>query len=122
MLGNASWFEIPSLNFERAVQFYEGVFGVSLKREQIMGDLAIFPSSEDSVSGAILAPQADYQPTKVGATVYLNAGADLQPLLERAEKLGGEVLVPKTALPPGMGFFAHLIDSEGNRIGLHSMA
>jgi predicted enzyme related to lactoylglutathione lyase len=34
---------------------------------------------------------------------------------------GGEIALPKTALPPGLGFFAHIIDSEGNRVGLHAL-
>lgn len=35
---------------------------------------------------------------------------------------GGQVLVPKTEIGNGYGFFAHFADPEGNRIGLHSMA
>jgi uncharacterized protein len=121
MLGNANWFEIPSANFERAVKFYEVVFQVSMRRENIGGDMAIFPGSDTSTNGAIVAPQPGYEPSLTGAAIYLDAGNDLQPLLDRAAKSGGKVLVPKTALPPGMGHFAHFQDSEGNRVGLHSM-
>ena len=120
MIGNAVWFEIPAANFERAVKFYEAVFQVSLKRENIGGDMAIFPGDDDAVNGALLAPQPGYAPSATGAAIYLNAGNDLQPLLDRAAKNGGKVILPKTALPPGMGYFAHMQDSEGNRVGLHS--
>ena len=44
MIGNAVWFEIPATNFERAVKFYEAVFQVTLRRENIGGDLAVFPA------------------------------------------------------------------------------
>jgi uncharacterized protein len=54
--------------------------------------------------------------------VYLNAGATIDPVLARVAKVGGAVATPKTALPPGMGFFAHITDSEGNRVGLHALA
>ncbi|TAG49179.1 MAG: VOC family protein [Betaproteobacteria bacterium] len=121
MVGNATWFEIPTNDFERAVKFYEAVFQVKMKRENIGGDMAIFPGDDNAVSGALVAPHPDYAPSATGAAIYLNAGNDLQPLLDRAAKNGGSVMVPKTALPPGMGFFAHLKDSEGNRVGLHSM-
>jgi uncharacterized protein len=121
MLGNANWFEIPSADFERAVKFYEAVFQVAMKRENIGGDMAIFPGSDTSTTGAIVAPQPGYEPSLTGAAIYLDAGNDLQPLLERAAKHGGKVITPKTALPPGMGHFAHFQDSEGNRVGLHSM-
>ncbi len=106
MIGNAVWFEIPAANFEHAVKFYEAVFQVSLKRQQMLGsDLAIFPGNDTSVNGAV---------------VYLNTGDDLTPCLERLITIGGSVIEPKTALPPGMGHFAHFGDTEGNRVGLFS--
>lgn len=58
MVGNAVWFEIPSSNFERAVKFYEAVFQVTLRREKIGGDLAVFPGGEDSVNGAVVSQAA----------------------------------------------------------------
>jgi hypothetical protein len=121
MAGNAVWFEIPSVDFERAVKFYEQVFDTSLERVNIGGDMAMFPGHPEQALGAVLAPQPDYQPNNTGATIYLNGGDDLAPVLARAVSAGGKVLVPKTALPPGMGFFAHFQDTEGNRVGLHSL-
>lgn len=120
MIGNAVWFEIPAANFERAVKFYEAVFQVSLKRQQMLGsDLAIFPGNDTSVNGAVVS-QDGYVPAVNGAVVYLNTGDDLTPYLERASANGGSVIEPKTALPPGMGHFAHFGDTEGNRVGVFS--
>jgi len=42
--------------------------------------------------------------------------------LTRAVAQGGSVALPRTALPPGMGFFAHITDLDGNRVGLHALA
>ncbi len=120
MVGNATWFEIPTTDFTRAIRFYENVFQVTLKRENIGGELAVFPGDDSSVNGALV-HQEGYVPSATGAAIYLNAGSDLAPVLARAAAHGGKVLLPKTALPPGMGFFAHMQDSEGNRVGLHSM-
>lgn len=119
MIGNAVWFEIPASNFERAVKFYEAVFQVSLRREKIGGDLAVFPGSETSVNGAVVS-QAGYLPAANGAVVYLSTGNDMTPYLERAVAHGGTIVTGKTALPPGMGHYAHFMDCEGNRVGLHS--
>ena len=119
MIGNAVWFEIPSSDFERAVKFYEAVFQVTLRREKIGGDLAVFPGDESTVTGAIVS-QAGYVPAANGAVVYLSAGNDLNPMLARVVAEGGKVVEPKTALPPGMGHYAHFMDCEGNRVGLHS--
>ena len=121
MVGNATWFEIPTTDFARAIRFYEAVFQITLRRENIGGELAVFPGDNDAVSGALV-NQDGYEPSATGAAIYLNAGDDLAPVLARAAANGGKVLVPKTALPPGMGFFAHMLDCEGNRVGLHSMA
>jgi len=122
MIGNANWFEIPTANFERAIKFYEALFQVTLVRENFGGDVAMFPADESSTSGALIAPQDDYAPSASGPVIYLDAGADLQPLLDRAGTSGGRVLLGKTPLPPGMGFYAHMLDCEGNRVGLHSPA
>ncbi len=122
MIGNAVWFEIPAANFERAVKFYEAVFQVVLKREKMLGsDLAVFPGSDTSVNGAVVS-QDGYIPAMNGAVIYLNTGDDLSVYLERAAASGGSTIAPKTALPPGMGHFAHFGDTEGNRVGLFSMA
>ena len=120
MIGNAVWFEIPASNFERAITFYEAVFQVSLKRQTMgSGDLAVFPGSDTSVNGAVVS-EAGYVPAANGAVVYLNTGDEMTPYLERVTANGGTIIVPKTALPPGMGHFAHFGDTEGNRVGLFS--
>ena len=66
MIGNAVWFEIPASNFERAVKFYEAVFQLSLKREKIGGDLAVFPGSDSSVNGAVVSQNGYDFPFDVG--------------------------------------------------------
>jgi uncharacterized protein len=116
------WFEIPAANFGRAVGFYEKVFARKLKTEKIGNmDLAVFPyDRESAISGCVLAGDG-HKPAADGTMVYINVDDDLDDSLERVWSAGGRVTQPKTALPPGMGFFAHFIDSEGNRVGLHSV-
>ena len=117
----AVWFEIPAADFERAVGFYERVFATRLKREKFgPTDMAVFPYEGEGVSGAIVAGES-LRPAANGSVVYLSAEKDLAQPLSRVKAAGGSVAVPKTALPEGMGYFAQFIDSEGNRVGLHSM-
>ena len=54
--------------------------------------------------------------------IYLDCGDDLELPLSKIEDAGGKVLLPKTKNGANgeFGFIAHFIDSEGNRIGLHS--
>jgi uncharacterized protein len=55
-----------------------------------------------------------------GALIYLNGGDDLSIPFAKIEDAGGKILRPKTSLG-GNGYMAQFIDTEGNRIALHSM-
>jgi predicted enzyme related to lactoylglutathione lyase len=58
--------------------------------------------------------------TTDGPLIYLNGTPDVQIILDKVESAGGSILVPKTEISPEYGFMAVIIDTEGNRIGLHS--
>jgi predicted enzyme related to lactoylglutathione lyase len=120
--GNVSvWFEIPAADFERAVGFYEKVFETRLIKEKFgPADMAVFPHEGETTSGAIMKGEG-YVPGADGTVVYLSSKVDLDVPLSKVARAGGRVALPKTALPEGMGYFAHFVDSEGNRVGLHSM-
>jgi uncharacterized protein len=62
------------------------------------------------------------QPSQQGAMVYLNAEPSLDAVLARVESAGGRITTPKVTLPGDMGCFAHVTDTEGNRVGLHALA
>lgn len=114
-----AWFEIPASDMDRAVRFYEAVLEASLVRET-MGpmEMAVFPHQKPGASGAVVRAQG-YEPAEAGSVVYLNLD-DIRPALERVPRAGGAVLLPRTALPDEIGFFAQIRDSEGNRVGLFS--
>jgi uncharacterized protein len=118
-----NWFEIPVRNLDRAQAFYETLLGSSLRREQ-MGEhtLAVFGYDEAGVGGCLLAGEGTPAPAADGTLVYLNAKPSLDAALERVQRAGGRITTPKVALPGGMGVFAHVADTEGNRIGLHALA
>ena len=116
-----SFFEIPASDFKRAVEFYSGILGVEINETEMFGTrMGFFPSDGDNVSGAIVEGE-DYKPSTDGVTVYLNGGENLQVALDKVEKSGGTVIVPKTQISPEMGYFAMFIDTEGNKLALHSI-
>jgi predicted enzyme related to lactoylglutathione lyase len=78
-------------------------------------------ASDPSVVGGALVRGPGVAPSKEGTLVYLNGGADLDVILARVQPAGGVVETPKTAIGNDFGFFALFIDSEGNKVGLHSM-
>jgi uncharacterized protein len=116
-----AWFEIPSSNLDRAVAFYEKIFAKPMKRES-MGpiQMAVFPYEQPGVSGAVV-NGGPYRPgDNKGTVIYLDCNGQLDAVLSRVASAGGEIAMGKTTLPD-MGAYAHIIDTEGNRVGLHSI-
>ncbi len=116
-----NWFEIPVTHFARAQAFYAKVLGISIE-PMVMGPITMGMLSSDpnAVGGAIVYGDGG-SPSATGTLVYLNGGEDLSPMLARAVDAGGTVVVPKTEIGNDFGFFAHFMDTEGNKVGLHSM-
>jgi predicted enzyme related to lactoylglutathione lyase len=117
-----TWFEIPLTDFDRARRFYEAILETPLREERFgPGRIAIFPHAEDAVGGC-LDESSESRPSSAGVVVYLDVNGRLDRSLELVPGAGGSVAAPKTALPPGMGWVAQIIDSEGNRVGLHAIS
>ncbi|MCG8373836.1 MAG: VOC family protein [Balneolales bacterium] len=113
-------FEIPATDISRAIKFYESILDIGIEKMEIPGmEMGILPYENQVVTGIIIKGEG-YQPSADGIAIYLNAGDDLQVVLDKVEKNGGSILVPKTAHADESGFFALFLDSEGNRLGLNS--
>ena len=119
-----AWVEIPVSDMERAIKFYETVLDIEMKLVDFGGiQMGWFPWDEDadSTPGATgtLIKQESYIPSQEGALVYIHS-EDVQIEIERVEAAGGKVYQPKTQISPEHGYMAVFIDSEGNRVALHS--
>lgn len=116
-----SIFEIPALDIPRALAFYEGILDIEIQELEFPGmHMGLLPV-ENQMSIGVLIKSQDHQPSNNGVTIYLNAGSDLQKVLDKVVDYGGEVKIPKTPHADESGYFAIFIDSEGNRLGLHSV-
>ena len=115
-----SWFAIPVVDLERARTFYSTLFDITMPDLVTPGGTcAVFPQMETGVSGS-LNPFMGYKPSiDGGVTIWLNAGEDLQVALDRVEDAGGKILQQKEQIDE-FGYIAMIVDTEGNRIGLHS--
>lgn len=118
------WFEIPVHDLDRAVKFYESVFGYTLERVKIGdADMAWFPSFETEVGapGALIHSPEFSIPANNGTLVYFTAfSGDLSNELGRVEQSGGKIVMPKTEIAPDIGFMAVFMDTEGNRVAMHA--
>ncbi|HYD94359.1 MAG TPA: VOC family protein [Noviherbaspirillum sp.] len=116
------WFEIPSTDFGRASRFYESVFDCELKSDRFGSfPMGIFTSPSGEGVGCVIQGEP-YAPGPDGTVIYLNGGVSIDKVLARIEPAGGRVVLGKTELPDNLGYIAHFIDTEGNRLGLHTMA
>lgn len=111
-----SWVEIPAINIERAVAFYNKVLKLDM---QVMDfgeeKMACFPNSEGAISQA-----PDFSPSQNGTLVSFQSATNLDTALEVVSQNGGQVLKNKTKIEAkGRGYFAVFIDSEGNKVGLY---
>jgi predicted enzyme related to lactoylglutathione lyase len=120
-----SWFEIGTTDLDRATKFYESIFGVTLNPMDLENiKMRMFPvdDPQEGIGGALVNSGGFHKPSSTdGPLVYLNGNPDVQQILDKVEVAGGKILVPKTEISPEYGFMAVILDTEGNRIGLHSI-
>lgn len=121
------WFEIPVLDMDRAVKFYNKIFQIKINKQQF-GPTAMgwFPFPEDvnakGAGGSLIHNPEHYKPSAQGSLVYFTSrSGDINDELSRIEASGGEILKPKTQISEDHGYMALFKDTEGNRVALHSL-
>jgi uncharacterized protein len=115
-----SIFEIPATDLSRAVDFYQAIFSIQIEKMDMPGmQMGLWPYEGQMVVGVIVQGEG-FKPSADGVAIYLNGGDDLQDVLDKVESNGGQILVGKTLHADESGYFAMFLDTEGNRLGLHS--
>ena len=114
------YFEIPVADLDRAIAFYQAVFGYEFEKTIVDGyEMALFPKRDGApgASGALAKGDA-YRPSHAGAVIYFDV-SDIDEALDRAIAAGADILYEKKDVGDG-GMVAEIEDSEGNRIALNS--
>ncbi len=114
-----TWFEIPAYNHYRSVAFFNYIYGIEITSVEINGLAMGFFPAESGIGGAIVTGPGCV-PSEIGPLIYLNGGEDLNMVLSKVNEAGGRVVMEKTYISDAAGYFALFIDSEGNRLALHS--
>lgn len=120
-----TWFEIPVTDIDRAKKFYETILDIEMVKRTDGNDEAVFfpfnPNIVQATSGrvtGVLSKSERNSPSGNGTLVYINASPNIQAVLDKVEKAGGKIVAPKFLIPAG--FIAIIIDTEGNKVGLHA--
>lgn len=116
MTNRIVWFDVPALDLERAMNFYSKVLAVDISEE--FPGVAVMSHGEGEVAGCVFKSE-EIQPSDQGTLLYFNVDGRLDAAVAAVKKCGGTI---KEATHP-IGEFGHraiVIDSEGNRIALHS--
>src|SRR5207249_3022368 len=109
-----------TLDIDRAIRFYSAVLGVSVKKEEFPGmAIGVLPHEGNDVAGCLFKKEGE-KPSEHGPLLYFNAQGRLDEAIAAAEQNGGKVLQARHSIGP-YGFRAVVLDTEGNRIALHSM-
>ncbi|MGE5304846.1 MAG: VOC family protein [Alphaproteobacteria bacterium] len=119
MANQIVWCDIPVVNLERAIRFYSAVLGAEVKKQEVPGmAIGILPHNDGEVGACLIASDTE-RPSDRGVMVYLNANGRLDDAVASVVPNGGKVLQAKHPIGP-FGFRAIILDSEGNRVALHS--
>jgi len=119
-----NWFEIPVTDTARAKKFYETILDIQLQTQEMMGmEMTFFPfdmqANNGKVSGSLVKGPM-HKPSMDGSIVYLNANPSIQAVIDKIEKAGGKILMPRTLIKEDIGYMAFFADTEGNRMALHA--
>jgi uncharacterized protein len=118
-----SWFEIPTTDLNRALKFYEAIFDIQMIPIDTPNlQMRMFPLENMMNVGGALVHSGFHKPSATdGPLLYLNANPNVQNVLDKIEAAGGQIIVPKTQISPEYGYMAVFMDTEGNRVALHSI-
>lgn len=113
------WFDLPVVDLDRAIRFYSAVLGQAVVKQSMGMEMGVFPHEGHSVGGCLV-KMAQKPVGDAGPLLYFNCEGRLDPAIAEVEKHGGQIVIPKHSIGPH-GFRCVILDSEGNRVALHSM-
>ncbi|MDV6343264.1 VOC family protein [Nitrosomonas sp. Is37] len=117
-MNTISYFEIQSAHPEAAVNFYREIFGWRFTKDEDI-PIPYWRIETDGIRGGLLQRPAPTPPQECGTNAYVCSVevVDIDTLADKIELLGGQVALPKFAVP-GVCWHAYFVDPDGNTFGL----
>lgn len=116
-----NWFNLPSSDFDRAIDFYSKVLEIDMIRVPSPdgNENAFFSNPDVNAVGGSITSDPQQSPGTDGAVIYFDVDGRMDGVLDRVSANGGQIAMPKTDIGE-FGKIAMAVDSEGNLIGFHS--
>ncbi|HWF89178.1 MAG TPA: VOC family protein [Pyrinomonadaceae bacterium] len=113
-------FEIHAADPNRAVKFYESLFGWTFQKWE--GPMEYWlvttgPNDQPGINGGLVQRQGEIDGQAVIAYVCTVDVENLDASVQAAVDNGGQIALPKMPIP-GMGWLAYCKDTEGNIFGM----
>lgn len=132
--GQVVWFEIPVIDLDRAINFYTNVLSVKVEKIKFLDiEQGFFDMNKNAIKGALTLNEKGVANSGIVLFFYVISISDS---LKNVIKFGGEIIKEKTLLKQkskegwltirgnmidgNVGYYAEILDSEGNRISLYS--
>jgi hypothetical protein len=125
------FFELPVLDFDRAVRFYQQTLGWQVQemaeaetQDPDMTRWGLFGAADGTpLAGALFQSKTVTPAGKQGPYLYLDAQTSerLSQILAAVEAAGGEVMMANTFCGDEVGYMGMFLDTEGNRLALHAL-
>lgn len=113
--GAVEWIEIPVVDMDASVDFYEGVFGWSIQRDEAFPGYVMFRDPTGNVGGGF---HDQINPSQTGPMIYITVD-DIDKTLSAIEQAGGGIVTPRTVIDEEIGWHGAFTDPAGNKLGLY---
>ncbi len=130
---NIIWFEIPVKNLDRAISFYSELLGIKITKHKLyQTEYGIFNKNNTGVGGCLV-ERANHVGNGVSMFFYVTVLSDAieialgngativtkKTLLKQVD-VNGKTVLAHNLIDNQVGYYAEILDSEGNQISLYS--
>lgn len=114
------WIDIPVVDLDRSIRFYAAMLGVNVSKQE-MPDCSFGVFFHEQGNGGCLVVQKEMVSSDRGILVYMNVDGRIRDAVSKVREMGGTIIKDVHGIGPH-GFRATVLDSEGNRLALHSQS
>ena len=128
------WIEIPVADIHRSIKFYENVLTTKLELTTLFEtQMALFKKEVFGMKGSLIQTENYNGSDGIKPIVFVNVMVDVidkvkrfggkvikEPTLLRQKNKNGDIIIGTNLIDGQVGYYAEILDSEGNHLYLYS--